>query len=193
MANEQQGKLTRRRFYKAEQEASFEEAHAHDTAQTQHPAYRLAFRDTDFLLRDELRPVRFQLELLKTEMLLEEANIGSTLVMYGSARIPSPEDAKNPKDWLGDALYQPESRDSFSRLKSLGFTEAVRAATDAASTYTFWDYQAGAWQKNNGIRIDHLLLSPEAADRFEGVGIDEHVRAWEKPSDHVPVWVSLRE
>ena len=112
MANEQQGKLTRRRFYKAEQEASFEEAHAHDTAQTQHPAYRLAFRDTDFLLRDELRPVRFQLELLKTEMLLEEANIGSTLVMYGSARIPSPEDA----DALVAAAQTPERKAVAERL-----------------------------------------------------------------------------
>lgn len=84
--------LTQRRFYKAEQEATFAEQQA-DTIQTEHPAYQLAFRDTDFLLRDELRPVRFQLELLKPEMLLEEANIGSTLVMYGSARIPSPEKA----------------------------------------------------------------------------------------------------
>ena len=86
--------LTRGRFYKAEQEAGFAEAHPHDTPQTQSPSYRLAFRDTDFLLRQELRPVRFQLELLKTEMLLEEANIGSTLVIYGSARIPSPEMAE---------------------------------------------------------------------------------------------------
>jgi uncharacterized protein (TIGR00730 family) len=83
--------LTHRRFYKAEQEASFAEAKLHTTPQTQSPSYRLAFRDTDFLLREELRPVRFQLELLKTEMLLEEAGIGSTLVVYGSARIPSPE------------------------------------------------------------------------------------------------------
>ncbi|MDG2004937.1 MAG: LOG family protein [Novosphingobium sp.] len=89
---EDEKNLTDRRFYKAEQEASFDEAHPHDTPQTQNSAYRLAFRDTEFLLRDELRPVRFQLELLKPEMLLEEANIGSTLVMYGSARIPSPED-----------------------------------------------------------------------------------------------------
>ena len=86
--------IAERRFYKARQEASFDEAHPRDTAQTQHPAYRLAFRDTEFLLRDELRPVRFQLELLKPEMLLEEANIGSTLVMYGSARIPAPEDCE---------------------------------------------------------------------------------------------------
>jgi uncharacterized protein (TIGR00730 family) len=88
---EEEKNLTRRRFYKAEQEASFADAKEHTTAQTQSPSYRLAFRDTDFLLREELRPVRFQLELLKTEMLMEEAGIGSTLVVYGSARIPSPE------------------------------------------------------------------------------------------------------
>jgi len=87
-------KLTERRFYKAEQGVSFEEARPNETAQTRHPTHRLAFRDTDFLLRDELRPVRFQLELLKPEMLLEEANIGSTMVFYGSARIPSPEQAE---------------------------------------------------------------------------------------------------
>jgi uncharacterized protein (TIGR00730 family) len=82
-----------RKFYKAEQEASFAEARQTRTPQTEHPAYRLAFRDVDFLLREELRPVRFQLELLKPEMLLEEANVGSTLVFYGSARIPPPESA----------------------------------------------------------------------------------------------------
>jgi hypothetical protein len=83
--------LTHRKFYPAEQEAGFAEAAPTDTPQTRHPAYRLAFRDIDFLLREELRPVRFQLELLKPEMLLEEAGVGSTLVMYGSARIPPPE------------------------------------------------------------------------------------------------------
>ena len=88
---EEEKKLTNRRFYKAEQEASFAEAKEHTTPQTQSPSYKLAFSDTDFLLREELRPVRFQLELMKTEMLLEEAQIGSTLVVYGSARIPSPE------------------------------------------------------------------------------------------------------
>ena len=69
--------------------------------------------------------------------------------------------------------------------------EAIRAVTDAPDTYTFWDYQGGAWQKNNGIRIDHLLLSPEAADHFADAAIEKHVRAWEKPSDHVPVAVEL--
>jgi exodeoxyribonuclease-3 len=70
-------------------------------------------------------------------------------------------------------------------------TEAVRACTSEADTYTFWDYQAGAWQKNNGIRIDHILLSAQANDKMLGCGIDKHVRGWEKPSDHVPVWVKL--
>src|SRR2546425_723297 len=67
----------------------------------------------------------------------------------------------------------------------------VRAASDSAGLYTFWDYQAGAWQKNWGLRIDHLLLSPQAADRLVTAGIDKHVRSWEKPSDHVPVYVDL--
>ncbi|OCC25416.1 lysine decarboxylase [Croceicoccus estronivorus] len=86
--------LTDRKFYKAQQEAAFSEAVAKQTPQTQHPAYRLAFQDTEFLLREELRPVRFQLELLKPEMLLEEAGVGSTLVFYGSARIPMPDQAE---------------------------------------------------------------------------------------------------
>jgi uncharacterized protein (TIGR00730 family) len=94
MTNEEEKRLNRRRFYKAEQEASFVDAHVTSTPQTRDPAYRLAYRDTDFLLREELRPVRFQLELLKCEMLLEEAGIGSTFVCYGSARIPSPEAAE---------------------------------------------------------------------------------------------------
>jgi len=86
--------LTKRRFYRAGEETRFAEGVPERTPQTSHPAYRLAFCDTDFLLRDELRPVRFQLELLKAEMLLDEARVGSTLVIYGSARIPSPAQAK---------------------------------------------------------------------------------------------------
>ncbi len=108
---EPEKRLVRRRFYKAEQEASFVEAHGTATEQTVSPAYRLAFRDTDFLLREELRPVRFQLELLKCEMLLEEAKIGSTLVCYGSARIPSPEEAA-----VALASASPERRPVVERL-----------------------------------------------------------------------------
>jgi uncharacterized protein (TIGR00730 family) len=93
--------LVTRKFYPAQAEAGFAERAPGDTPQTRHPSYRLAFRDTDFLLREELRPVRFQLELLKPEMVLEEARVGSTLVMYGSARIPSPEMAETMQAGLG--------------------------------------------------------------------------------------------
>ena len=93
--------------------------------------------------------------------------------------------------WAGDALFLPQTRARFRALTNLGLTDAIRAVSDDAGLYTFWDYQAGAWQKNNGIRIDHLLLSPQAADRLVTAGIDKHVRAWEKPSDHVPAWIEL--
>ncbi|QUS40139.1 exodeoxyribonuclease III [Tardiphaga alba] len=105
--------------------------------------------------------------------------------------IPHARDVHNPAAWANDALFKPETRESFQALLGLGMTDALRAVTDDAGQYTFWDYQAGAWQKNWGIRIDHLLLSPQASDRLVDVGIDKYVRAWEKPSDHVPVWVDL--
>ncbi|MEP4767013.1 MAG: exodeoxyribonuclease III [Roseibium sp.] len=105
--------------------------------------------------------------------------------------IPDPIDAKNAANWVDDALFQPESRQKFRTLMNLGFTEAVRSCTEAPETFTFWDYQAGAWQKNNGIRIDHILMSAQATDKMTGCGIDKHVRGWEKPSDHVPVWVEI--
>ena len=101
--------------------------------------------------------------------------------------IPEPYDCHDPKVWEGDALFLPQTRQSFRRLENLGFVDAARATTDAAGLYSFWDYQAGAWPKNNGIRIDHLMLSPEASDKLQAVSIEKHVRAWEKPSDHVPV------
>jgi len=105
--------------------------------------------------------------------------------------IPAPEDVHDPAAWAGDALFLPQTRESFRALTALGLTDSLRAVTDEPKRYTFWDYQAGAWQKNNGIRIDHMLLSPQAADRLVSAGIDKHVRGWEKPSDHVPVWVDL--
>lgn len=105
--------------------------------------------------------------------------------------IPMPQDCHNPSAWEGDALYRPESRSAFRRLLNLGLTEAIRTTNEADKTYTFWDYQAGAWPKNNGIRIDHLLMSPEAAKLLKSADIDKHVRDWEKPSDHVPVWVDV--
>lgn len=122
--------LSTAKFYKAEQEAGFDEAHPKDTPQTQSASYKLAFRDTDFLLRDELRPVRFQLELLKPEMLMEEAGIGSTLVCYGSARIPSPDDAEAMV-----AAAPPERRAVVERLaaKSKYYTEARKLAQIAST------------------------------------------------------------
>jgi exodeoxyribonuclease III len=113
------------------------------------------------------------------------------LVLAGDYNvIPQPIDAKNPAAWVDDALYQPESRAAARRLEWLGMTEAIRAVTDG-QVFTFWDYQAGAWQKNNGIRIDHVLLSPEAARHLASASVEKHVRAWEKPSDHVPVAIEL--
>jgi uncharacterized protein (TIGR00730 family) len=130
MTEPEDKKLTRRRFYKAEQEANFAQAQG-GTVQTQHPAYRLAFLDSEFMLRDELRPVRFQLELLKPEMLLEEANIGSTLVMYGSARIPSPEHCEA----VMATATTPERKAVAERLvaKSKYYEEARKLAQTASS------------------------------------------------------------
>ncbi|WP_128516644.1 exodeoxyribonuclease III [Tabrizicola thermarum] len=105
--------------------------------------------------------------------------------------IPQAADAARPEAWVTDALFLPESRAAFRRMAHLGLTDAVRVRDPAARVYTFWDYQAGAWERNNGIRIDHVLCSPQAADRLEEAGIDKAVRGGDKPSDHVPVWVRL--
>jgi exodeoxyribonuclease-3 len=114
------------------------------------------------------------------------------LVLAGDYNvIPEPMDAKSPENWTGDALYQPETRALFRTLLHLGLTDAIRASHAGPGVYTFWDYQAGAWQKDNGIRIDHLLVSPQAADRLASAGVDRFTRGWEAPSDHVPVWVEL--
>jgi exodeoxyribonuclease-3 len=107
--------------------------------------------------------------------------------------IPEPADAHDPAAWTGDALFQPESREAFRRLLHLGYTDAFRALHAEAGAYTFWDYQGGAWPKDHGIRIDHLLLSPQAADLLAESGIDREPRAKEKASDHTPVWCRLEK
>ncbi len=122
----------------------------------------------------------------------ERLELEEPLVLAGDYNvIPSARDAKRPEVWVNDALFLMPTREKFRALINLGLTDAIRAASDASNLYTFWDYQAGAYQKNDGIRIDHLLLSPQAADRLIDAGIDRHVRGWDKPSDHVPVWVDL--
>ncbi|MCJ8333088.1 MAG: exodeoxyribonuclease III [Epibacterium sp.] len=105
--------------------------------------------------------------------------------------IPQAEDAKLPEAWVEDALHRPESRTAFQRIVNLGFTDAFRARTQGPGHYSFWDYQAGAWNRDDGIRIDHFLLTPQAADCLLDCQIDKEVRGREKPSDHVPVWVKL--
>lgn len=114
------------------------------------------------------------------------------VVMAGDYNIiPQAEDAARPEVWADDALYLPQSRAAYRRILNLGFTDAFRARHPGPGHYSFWDYQAGAWERNNGIRIDHLLLSPQAADLLTDAQIDKAVRAGEKPSDHVPVWIDL--
>ena len=105
--------------------------------------------------------------------------------------IPQAEDAARPDAWRKDALFLPDSRTAFRRIVNLGYTEAFRARTAGPGHYSFWDYQAGAWDKNDGIRIDHLLLTPQCADLLNDCWIEKEVRGGEKPSDHVPVWVDL--
>jgi len=122
-------------------------------------------------------------ELLATEM---------PVVFAGDYNvIPQDEDAARPHIWTKDALALPQSRAAFRRLLNLGLTEAFRARVLGPDHYSFWDYQAGAWNKNDGIRIDHLLLSPQAADLLCDVRIDKEIRGRDKPSDHVPVWIDL--
>ncbi|HMB76002.1 MAG TPA: exodeoxyribonuclease III [Kiloniellaceae bacterium] len=105
--------------------------------------------------------------------------------------IQNDDDVYDPKAFADDALFQPETRAAFRRILNLGFTEAYRALHHEAHRYSFWDYQGGAWQKDNGLRIDHLLLSPQAADRLEDCDIDRKPRGQPKASDHTPVWCRL--
>ncbi|MGR3634183.1 MAG: exodeoxyribonuclease III [Limimaricola soesokkakensis] len=105
--------------------------------------------------------------------------------------IPQAEDAARPEAWVEDALFLPETRAAYRRIETLGFTDAFRTRVRGAGHYSFWDYQANSWERNNGIRIDHLLLSPQAADLLRDAWIDREVRGRDKPSDHVPVWVEL--
>lgn len=114
------------------------------------------------------------------------------LVLAGDYNIiPEAIDVADPQNWTADALFLPQSRERFRTLINLGLTEALRATTDEAQVYSFWDYQAGAWQKNRGLRIDHLLLSAQAADRLLDCTVDRDLRNLDKPSDHVPVRIDL--
>ena len=107
--------------------------------------------------------------------------------------VPADEDVHDPAAWADDALFLPQTRAKFRTLLNLGYTEAFRTLNTQSHVYSFWDYQAGAWQKDNGIRIDHLLLSPQAADRLVACEIDKGPRGKPKASDHTPVWCDLTD
>ncbi|MGB0660342.1 MAG: exodeoxyribonuclease III [Mangrovicoccus sp.] len=135
-----------------------------------------------------------RLEARLKDLLTEEI---SAIVAGDYNIIPQPEDAARPQAWTDDALHMLSSREAWRRLLNLGMTEAFRAChphrppADGPGQFSFWDYQAGAWDRNDGIRIDHLLLTPQAADRLEDAQIDSAIRGREKPSDHVPVWIDF--
>ncbi len=105
--------------------------------------------------------------------------------------IPEDKDCHSPKDWQGDALFRPETHAIWRKLLNLGLTDAFRVNNNAAEQYTFWDYQAGAWQRGNGIRIDHFLLSSTLADKLQSCTVNKTPRGWEKPSDHTPIEVII--
>ena len=117
-----------------------------------------------------------------------------SVVLGGDYNVcPLDQDCWDPIGFADDALLRPESRSRFNALLNLGLTEVFRAQHPGEIAYSYWDYQAGAWQKDHGLRIDHLLLSPEAADRLLETGIDKRPRGRERPSDHTPVWCELSE
>lgn len=105
--------------------------------------------------------------------------------------IPENIDAYEPDNWIGDALFRPETHSAWRKIVYLGLTNAFRVFNPEAGKYSYWDYRAGAWNKDQGILIDHLLLSPQAADLLTSSGIDRSPRGWERPSDHTPVWCEL--
>jgi len=107
--------------------------------------------------------------------------------------IPEDTDVWAVKAMEDDALMQAESRDAYARMLADGWTDALRTLNPRGGVWTYWDYQAGAWQRDHGFRIDHLLLSPDCADRLVAAGVDKEHRGREKASDHAPVWVGLRD
>ncbi len=138
--------------------------------------YKLAWMK---LLRERL------LELLEQEI--------PTVVVGDFNVIPRDNDVWSAKAMASDALMQPESREAYSRILNDGWTDALGTLNPRGGVWTYWDYQAGAWQRDHGFRIDHLLLSPQMADRLVAAGVDKEYRGREKASDHAPIWVTIRD
>jgi len=131
------------------------------------------------------------MERLRVRMLELLASEQPCVVVGDFNVIPQDKDVWAPKAMAEDALMQPQSRDAFARLLNDGWTDALDTLNPNGGVWTFWDYQAGAWPRDHGFRIDHLLLSPMAADRLQSAGVDKEYRGREKASDHAPVWAEI--
>jgi exodeoxyribonuclease-3 len=119
---------------------------------------------------------------------------GAPVVLAGDYNVvPTDLDIYPTKSWDRDALLQPESRAAYQRLLSQGWSDAIRALHPQESMYTFWDYKRNRWERDRGLRLDHLLLSPTLTERLQGAGVDRQARGMEGASDHAPVWVKLRD
>ena len=137
----------------------------------------------DYKLQWMERLERRSRELLKSE---------EPVVMAGDYNvIPQPDDARSPEKWREDALFRLETRTAWRRILNAGFTDAFRTMNQKPGQFTFWDFQRGAWPRDDGIRIDHFLLSPQCADLLVDCQIDRHERGKSRPSDHVPIWVEI--
>ena len=139
---------------------------------------------------------KFDYKLAWFERLIRHAatlyKSGHPVVLAGDFNVvPTDDDIYNPRSWLKDALLQPESRDCYRRLLAQGWTDALRTRHPDARIYTFWDYFRQHWQKDSGLRIDHLLLSRDLAPRMRDAGVDKWVRGEPHASDHAPTWVEI--
>ena len=118
---------------------------------------------------------------------------GEPVILCGDYNvIPTDLDAHKPERWVKDALFFPESKAAYKKLVDQGWTDALRVLNQDTIIYTFWDYFYNSFKRDNGLRIDHLLLSPRVAKRLITAGVDKFVRGWEKTSDHAPAWIEIK-
>jgi exodeoxyribonuclease-3 len=141
---------------------------------------------------------KFDYKLEWFERLIEHAKAlyssGHPVILAGDYNVvPTDFDIYNPRSWLKDALLQPESRERYRRLLEQGWVDAIRKLHPDERIYTFWDYFRQHWQRNAGLRIDHLLLNKELGSRLAGAGVDSWVRGLAHASDHAPAWVKLKQ
>lgn len=122
------------------------------------------------------------------------AKSGRPVILAGDYNVmPTEMDVYKPERWANDALFRIEARDAYAKLLKEGWTDAIRHLYPKERIFTFWDYFRNAYARNAGLRIDHILLSPQLAQRLEAAGVEKHVRGWEKASDHAPTWVLLED